>query len=138
MSSDTTTSELSFRAQYARRLTREKIYQELSTPGHGFGRGPGDPIPGGPHDLPHDLPEHRGGYHGSPPDLKSFKFCIVGAGVAGLYLAMILSKAGIPYDLLEASDRVGGRMYTKDFTETPHDYYDVGAMRYPKIPLMKR
>jgi monoamine oxidase len=63
---------------------------------------------------------------------------------------MILSECGIPYDFFEASDKVGGRMYTKRFSDLPdvsqkpdnsntyHDYYDIGAMRYPDIPFMRK
>jgi heterodisulfide reductase subunit A-like polyferredoxin len=39
---------------------------------------------------------------------KDKPVCIVGAGVAGLYTAMILKSLGIPYDILELSDHVGG------------------------------
>lgn len=86
------------------------------------------------HHLPHDKTPRSL----TPVDLGSLKFCIVGAGVAGLFLAKLLTEHGIPYDLIEASGRVGGRMYTKTFSDAPHDYYDIGAMRYPKIPLMDR
>lgn len=34
--------------------------------------------------------------------------CIVGAGVAGLYTAMILQSLGIPYKIFESSNKVGG------------------------------
>ncbi|KAK7686113.1 hypothetical protein QCA50_010925 [Cerrena zonata] len=75
--------------------------------------------------------------------------CIVGAGAAGLYAAMILQDLGIEYEILEASDRVGGRVFTHRFNgdvgydaprNTPerYDYFDVGAMRFPDIPFMKR
>lgn len=78
-----------------------------------------------------------------PPDegIKPAKVCIVGAGAAGIYMAWMLTYLGIEYDLLEASDRIGGRVYTYDGfkqSEDPeeqcaHNYYDVGAMRIPKI-----
>ncbi|KAF4465351.1 L-amino acid oxidase [Fusarium albosuccineum] len=77
---------------------------------------------------------------------KHFKPCtdrvaIVGAGVAGLYIAMMLKFLDIPHvDIYEASDRVGGRCYTYQFPEDkdcPHNYYDVGAMRIPDIDTMK-
>jgi NADPH-dependent 2,4-dienoyl-CoA reductase/sulfur reductase-like enzyme len=71
-------------------------------------------------------------------DPGNIKFCIVGAGVAGLYTALILEKLGIDYEILEASDRIGGRIYTHHFTEDKHDYYDIGAMRFPDNPIMKR
>jgi len=61
---------------------------------------------------------------------------IIGAGAAGLRVAMMLDYLGIPYDLFEASKRHGGRCYTYHFTKEEesgltHDYYDVGAMRFP-------
>ena len=64
-------------------------------------------------------------------------FCIIGAGVAGLYAAMLLDELGIEYDILEANDRVGGRVLTHRFTSERYDYYDVGAMRFPDVPFMK-
>ena len=51
--------------------------------------------------------------------------CIIGAGAAGLYTAMILESLGISYDLVEASDHVGGRLFTyKGFKNAePYDYF---------------
>lgn len=70
------------------------------------------------------------------------KICIIGAGVAGLYIAMILDDLKIPnltYEILEANTRVGGRIYTHYFDRNnPHDYCDIGAMRFPDIPIMER
>ncbi|KAL8819317.1 MAG: hypothetical protein Q9191_007759 [Dirinaria sp. TL-2023a] len=86
----------------------------------------------------------------SPPDLLkdktklNGKVCIVGAGMSGLYIAMILDTLNIPglsYEILEADNRVGGRVYTYKFSDDPdlkHDYYDVGAMRFPRIPIMEK
>jgi NADPH-dependent 2,4-dienoyl-CoA reductase/sulfur reductase-like enzyme len=78
-----------------------------------------------------------------PPDegIKPAKVCIVGAGAAGIYMALMLTYLGIEFDLLEASDRIGGRVYTYDgFKQSDkpgeqyaHNYYDVGAMRIPMI-----
>jgi hypothetical protein len=46
------------------------------------------------------------------------------------------------YQILEAAgeERVGGRLFTYNFgePEAPHDYYEVGAMRFPKNPVMTR
>ena len=68
--------------------------------------------------------------------------CIVGAGVCGLYLALMLRYLGFSnFDILESSQRVGGRCYTQTFppdSNCPHNYYDVGAMRIPDIKAMKR
>lgn len=83
-------------------------------------------------------------------------FGIIGAGAAGLFMGMILDylsekleheygkhAAKISYEILEANgdERVGGRLYTHKFnphSEPDHQYYDVGAMRFPKNPVMKR
>lgn len=52
--------------------------------------------------------------------------CIIGAGTAGLYTAMILESLGINYHIVDADtrERVGGRLFTYPF---PHggeyDYY---------------
>ncbi|KAI1917371.1 hypothetical protein LOZ39_000363 [Ophidiomyces ophidiicola] len=78
------------------------------------------------------------------------KVGIIGAGAAGLFTGLIIDylneqvfkkkKFEIQYDILEASkeDRVGGRLYTYNFSSEPHDYYDVGAMRFPENPIMQR
>lgn len=73
-------------------------------------------------------------------ELKGPKFSvgIIGAGMAGLYTAMILESLNIPCEILEASDRVGGRVYTHRFSNDPGDYYDAGAMRFPDTPAMGR
>ncbi|KAI1329873.1 hypothetical protein F5Y16DRAFT_364929 [Xylariaceae sp. FL0255] len=46
------------------------------------------------------------------------------------------------YDIHEANsqDRLGGRLFTYNFggAENRHDYYDVGAMRFPDNPVMRR
>ncbi len=39
---------------------------------------------------------------------------ILGGGLAGLYLAHLLNKAGKEYLVLEGSDRIGGRMFSRD------------------------
>ena len=54
------------------------------------------------------------------------KVCIVGAGTCGLYLALMLRYWGFSdFDILESSDRVGGRCYTHKVTgdaHCPHNY----------------
>lgn len=69
------------------------------------------------------------------------KVCIVGAGAAGLMVALCLREVGFSnFDILEASDRVGGRIYTHKFPDDPrcpHNYYDIGAMRIPSTPGMQ-
>ncbi|KAG2068177.1 hypothetical protein BDR04DRAFT_1232918 [Suillus decipiens] len=134
--------ELSFTARYARQLIHESISRQLCT------------LRRESHDI--ELPIHPPGLGGAsfsdntsnhsssegahlddsvPLDVK---FCIIGAGVAGLYIAMILKELDILFDLVEASDRAGGRLYTHRFSEAPHDYYDVGAMRWCEFPMMNK
>ena len=51
---------------------------------------------------------------------------IVGGGVAGLYAAMMLKDAGVPYLILEAQakERLGGRLFTHHFPNGgTYDYY---------------
>ena len=81
---------------------------------------------------------------------RTFKVGIIGAGVAGLFTGMIFDhlkekySLDVEYEILEASDetRVGGRLYSHYFTKAPpgeanHEYYDVGAMRYPDSDVMR-
>lgn len=71
------------------------------------------------------------------------KIGIIGAGITGLYIALMLDwlgNSGFEYDLLEANPdvtRVGGRMFTYHFSEDEFDYCDVGAMRFPKLEWMQ-
>ena len=84
------------------------------------------------------------------PKQESFKVGIVGAGAAGLFTGMIFDHLketyhlDVEYEILESSsdERLGGRLYSYYFTkprpgEGNHDYYDVGAMRYPDSDVMK-
>ncbi|WP_324194703.1 flavin monoamine oxidase family protein [Nocardia terpenica] len=50
------------------------------------------------------------------------RIAIVGAGIAGLNAALTLADAGIPATVYEASDRIGGRMYSE------RDYWDGGQV----------
>jgi hypothetical protein len=67
----------------------------------------------------------------TPSDVP-LKVGIIGAGAGGLYTAILLESLGIDYDIIEASDRVGGRIFTHRFNETAWsrstpqdpDYYD--------------
>lgn len=77
--------------------------------------------------------------------VENLRVGIVGAGIAGLYTAWICQFLGIDWHIFEANpDRLGGRLYTYWFDEQlaqkpdQHDYYDIGAMRYPYTPVMDR
>ncbi|MEM9926327.1 MAG: NAD(P)/FAD-dependent oxidoreductase [Cyanobacteria bacterium P01_D01_bin.50] len=57
---------------------------------------------------------------------------ILGAGVAGLVAAKELEKLGHTVDIIEASNRVGGRIWTHRFgKEKDAPYAELGAMRIP-------
>ncbi|KAF8636250.1 hypothetical protein AX16_011020 [Volvariella volvacea WC 439] len=75
-----------------------------------------------------------------PKPASPYPVCIVGAGVSGLYIAMMLDSLNIKYELMEGSGRTGGRLHTHYFPKNPgkYQYYDVGAMRYPKTTFMTR
>ncbi|KAL4266201.1 FAD/NAD(P)-binding domain superfamily protein [Pleurotus pulmonarius] len=69
---------------------------------------------------------------------------ILGAGIGGLYAALILNSLDIKYEIIEATGRSGGRLYTHKFKKQDgspgdeYDYYDVGAMRFPDNEVMRR
>ena len=94
----------------------DKMHFPPLQPGH---------LPSRPRDSSQELPQNM-------------KVCIIGAGMAGLYSALIFDHLGIKYDLLEANDRPGGRVLTHYFSTRKHDYYDIGAMRFPNVPPMER
>jgi protoporphyrinogen oxidase len=84
--------------------------------------------------------------------LRGYKVGIIGSGAAGMFTAMIFDYLNdkfkglnVEYEILEADDKVGGRLFTYKFPEKdpnypigPHDYYDVGAMRFPDSKVMAR
>ncbi|KAK1996792.1 hypothetical protein LX36DRAFT_722358 [Colletotrichum falcatum] len=101
-----------------------------------------------------DLNKHGQAVSVIPPQHSHFKVGIVGAGAAGLFTGLVLDwindniqkhvgpgKLKIDYEILEAAgeDRFGGRLYTHPFSKDgTHDYYDVGAMRFPDNDVMIR
>ncbi|CAG8689181.1 hypothetical protein GLOIN_2v1834010 [Rhizophagus irregularis DAOM 181602=DAOM 197198] len=64
------------------------------------------------------------------------KICIIGAGMSGLFAALLFDIAGLNnIEVFECQDRVGGRVLTKYFSDdTKNDklYGEFGAMRLPK------
>lgn len=76
-----------------------------------------------------------------PPPAKTcerLQVGVIGAGMAGLYAAMLIKSLGIDFEELEAAEAPGGRVRTHHFSEEEWDYVDLGAMRVPKIPIMDR
>jgi len=86
----------------------------------------------------HLLLKYHERHHDSVPDHKlselkknlcapsDFPVCIIGAGTAGLYTAMILESLGIDYQIVDAGtrERVGGRLFTYRFPGGgEYDYY---------------
>ncbi len=60
---------------------------------------------------------------------------VVGAGASGLVVAHELLKMGLKPVIYEASDRIGGRIYTKPFQSLDEEhppFAELGAMRVPK------
>lgn len=48
--------------------------------------------------------------------MNTCKVAVAGAGLAGLYTAYLLNKAGIDGRVMEARERIGGRILTVDET----------------------
>uniref|UniRef100_A0A3P9JMW3 Amine oxidase n=1 Tax=Oryzias latipes TaxID=8090 RepID=A0A3P9JMW3_ORYLA len=67
---------------------------------------------------------------GLPKTAKTYHVAIVGAGMAGLTTAKLLEDAGYKVTILEASERVGGRVHTYR-NEKEGWYVELGAMRIP-------
>ncbi|XP_029440365.1 L-amino-acid oxidase [Rhinatrema bivittatum] len=70
--------------------------------------------------------------HGLGRTTKPKRVVIVGAGIAGLTAAKVLQDAGHEIYLLEASNRVGGRMRTFR-NESAGWHVELGAMRLPSF-----
>jgi monoamine oxidase len=79
--------------------------------------------------LERDLATIRDGL--APRDGKRQRVLVVGAGMAGLVAAHELARAGHDVELLEARQRVGGRVYTMREPFAPGLYGEAGAMRIP-------
>jgi monoamine oxidase len=59
------------------------------------------------------------------------RVAVVGAGAAGLTAAFELARVGIEPIVYEASDRIGGRLYSYRFPKDPNAVAELGAMRFP-------
>ena len=61
----------------------------------------------------------------------SARVAIVGGGLAGLEAARLLERAGVAFVLLEARERLGGRILTVDAARQPcADGFDLGPSWY--------
>jgi monoamine oxidase len=78
----------------------------------------------------------RNGIRSGFKEGKPKKVVIVGAGVAGLVAGYELKRAGHNPVILEAQQRVGGRVYTLRQPFMEGLYADVGAMRIPRAHLL--
>lgn len=74
----------------------------------------------------------KNGIRSQLKDGKPKKVVIVGAGLAGLAAGYELKRAGHNPVILEAQQRVGGRVYTLRDPFTEGLYGEVGAMRIPR------
>lgn len=65
---------------------------------------------------------------------------VLGAGLAGLYSAMLLEELGLRVTVLEASDHVGGRVQTRNIGGTLHELgaSDIGVMYARVLDMMRR
>ena len=70
--------------------------------------------------------------NGLTPTPHPKRVIVIGAGMAGLTAAYELQRAGHDVIVLEAQQRVGGRVYTMREPFTHGLYAEVGAMRLPR------
>lgn len=82
--------------------------------------------------IPEYIDVLKRGIAGIFPDGRPKKVVIVGAGLAGLSAGYELKRAGHTPVILEAQQRVGGRVYTLREPFTEGLYAEVGAMRIPR------
>jgi monoamine oxidase len=75
-------------------------------------------------------------HQGLQPKATRAKVVIVGAGIAGLVAGYELTRAGHEVIILEARQRVGGRVYTLREPFTNGVYAEAGAMRVPQSHLL--
>ncbi|MGC4377623.1 flavin monoamine oxidase family protein [Fictibacillus sp. Mic-4] len=68
---------------------------------------------------------------GLPKSRIPKRITVVGAGMSGLVAASLLKGAGHSVTILEASERVGGRVYTIRSPFSSGLYFNAGAMRIP-------
>ena len=69
--------------------------------------------------------EKQGAFLPLPPRaLSDEPVGILGAGVGGLYTALMLQSLNVSYEIIEAANRTGGRMFTHKFSDGGiYDYF---------------
>lgn len=77
------------------------------------------------------------GDDGAGPSGRPLNVGIVGGGISGLYTALYLQSKGHRVHVFEATERIGGRVYTHYFTPDRNQYYEAGAMRVPDHKFQK-
>src|SRR6266550_428417 len=70
--------------------------------------------------LPHSQPQYQMARPSALQDSSTVDVVIVGAGVAGLAAMRLLADRGISTRVLEARDRIGGRIFTLHDLRLPH------------------
>jgi len=85
-----------------------------------------------PYSLKEYLDVQKNGIKAKFQDQRPKKVIIVGAGIAGLVAGYELKRAGHTPVILEAQQRVGGRIYTLRAPFIEGLYAEVGAMRIPR------
>lgn len=122
------------RAKIAKRMVELQVHQaceKRSASGRLGDLNPKEPPPGLRGLELDKIEEHE-------PVRVSFAVGVVGAGMAGLYASLILQDLDLQHDVIEASSRPGGRVHTRRFTPNEGDYFELGAMLFPDIPIMSR
>ncbi|WP_240620270.1 flavin monoamine oxidase family protein, partial [Peribacillus acanthi] len=70
---------------------------------------------------------------GLPKTSSPKEIIIVGAGMSGLVAASLLKESGHKLTILEANDRVGGRVFTSRSPFSKGQYFNAGPMRIPNL-----
>ncbi|SFF00940.1 monoamine oxidase [Bacillus sp. OV194] len=70
--------------------------------------------------------------NGLEPAAAPKKIIVAGAGIAGLVAGTLLLDAGHDVRILEASQRVGGRIYSVRSPFSDSQHFEAGAMRIPE------